>query len=107
MNISKIFKIAQSGEPFITVDYNYIKDFVFELYEPCFCFFVIKKKKTFYALIWKKGLKLVKGFPYEGDYLWFGKCLIAKTARNIFKPFGKLIVNEFTIARFNKILDEY
>lgn len=97
MNISKIFKIAQSGEPFLTVDYNYLKDFVFELYEPCFCFFVIKKKKTFHALIWDKG------FPYEGDYLWFGKCLIAKT----FKIFGKLIVNEFTIARFNKILDEY
>ena len=97
-------KIAQNGEPHKIVDYNYLKEFVFEEYEPCFCFFVIKLKKTFAALIWNKGLKLVKGFPYEGDYLWFGKCLIAKTARSIFKPFGKLIVNEFTVARFKRFL---
>ena len=107
MNINKIMKIAQAGEPNRTVDFNYLKEFVFEEYEPCFCFFVLKKKKTFAALIWCKGLKLVKGFPYEGDYLCFGKSLIAKSARNIFKPFGKLKLNDFTIARFNKILSEY
>jgi hypothetical protein len=100
-------KIAQSGEPNRTVDFNYLKEFVFEEYEPCFCFFVLKKRKTFAALIWCKGFKLVKGFPYEGDYLWFGKCLIAKSARNILKPFGKLIINDFTIANFKKILNEF
>ena len=100
-------KIAQAGEPNKVIDFNYLKEFVFEEYEPCFCFFVIKKRKTFNALIWRKGLKLIKGFPYEGDYLWFGKCLIAKTARSIFKPFGKLVVNDFTVARLKKILSEY